>query len=85
MSTEADTRDALRRWIAEQSGKASFENLTNDTPLFRSGILKSVQVSDLLLYIEELAGRAVDVEQIKPGVFRDIDSIFRSFFAHDHA
>ncbi|NCF27411.1 MAG: hypothetical protein GWP69_08510 [Gammaproteobacteria bacterium] len=85
MSTVADTRDALRRWIAEQSGKTSFENLADDTPLFRSGILKSVQISDLILYIEELAGRAVDVEQIKPGVFRDIDSIFRSFFAHDHA
>ena len=80
-----DTRDALRRWIAGVSDKATLENLGDDTPLFRSGILKSIQVSDLILYIEELAGRAVDVEQIKPGVFRDIDTIHRSFFAHDRA
>ena len=80
-----DTRDALRRWIAGVSDKATVEDLADDTPLFRSHILKSIQVSDLILYIEELAGRAVDVEQIKPGVFRDIDTIHRSFFANDHA
>ncbi len=80
-----ETREALRQWIAGVSDKTILENLADDTPLFRNGILKSVQVSDLILYIEELAGRAVDVEQIKPGVFRDIDTIHRSFFAHDHA
>ena len=80
-----DTRDALRQWIAGASDKATLNDLGDDTPLFRNGILKSIQVSDLILYIEELAGRAVDVEQIKPGVFRDIDTIHRSFFANDRA
>jgi len=80
-----DTRDALRQWIAGVSDKTTLESLADDTPLFRNGILKSVQVSDLILYIEELAGRAVDVEQIKLGAFRDIDTIHRSFFTHDHA
>ncbi len=83
MST--DTRDALRQWIAGVSDKAALENLADDTPLFRNGILISVQVSDLILYIEELAGRAVDMEQIKPGVFRDIDTICCSFLTHRHA
>ena len=83
MST--DTRDALRQWIAGVSDKATVESLADDTPLFRNGILKSIQISDLILYIEELAGRAVDVEQIKAGVFRDIDTIHRSFFSHEHA
>ena len=85
MSTESNIRDALRQWIVDVSGKASVEDLADDSPLFRNGILKSVQISDLILYIEELAERAVDVEQIKPGVFRDIDTIYRNFFAHDHA
>lgn len=85
MSTENDVRDALRQWIANTSGKTSTQDLADDTPLFRSGVLKSVQVSDLILYIEELAERAVDVEQIKPGVFRDIDTIYRNFFAAGHA
>jgi hypothetical protein len=61
------------------------DELADDTPIFRNGILKSVQVTDLILYIEELAERSVDVEKIKPGVFRDVDTIYRSFFASDHA
>ena len=85
MSTGIDVRDALRQWIADASSKHSAQELTDDTPLFRSGILKSVQISDLILTIEELAKRPVDVEQIKPGVFSDIDTIYRNFFDHDHA
>lgn len=85
MRTESSIRHALRQWIASVSAMTSAENLSDDTPLFRNGILKSVQISDLILYIEELAERAVDVEQIKPGVFRDIDTIYRSFFTHGHA
>lgn len=85
MSSESTIRAALRKWISSTSNKATSESLEDDTPLFRNGILKSVQVSDLILYIEELAERAVDVEQIKPGVFRDIDSIYRNFFTNDHA
>lgn len=85
MSNESGFRDALRRWIAETSGRTSLEALTDDTPLFRSGILKSVQVSDLILFIEELTERPVDVERIKPGVFRDIDTIYKSFFESGHA
>ena len=85
MTTESEIRDALRQWIAGASGNTDPEDLSDDTPLFRSGVLKSVQVSDLILYIEELAARAVDVEQLKPGAFRDIDTIYRNFFARDHA
>jgi acyl carrier protein len=85
VSTEHHIRDALRQWIADTSSKTSVKDLADDTPLFRNGILKSVQVTDLILYIEELAERSVEVEQIKPGVFRDIDTIYRSFFTSDHA
>jgi len=85
MSHESGIRNTLRRWVAETSGKTSEEQLTDDTPLFRSGILKSVQVTDLILLIEELTEQPVDVERIKPGVFRDIDTIYRSFFESGHA
>lgn len=85
MSDETRIRAALRRWIAEGNDRASAEELADDTPLFRSGILRSVQVTDLILYIEELTGRTVEVEQIKPGVFRDIDTIYEHFFSGDHA
>lgn len=85
MNSEHRIRQALRQWIADTSGRSSMDELADDTPIFRNGILKSVQVTDLILYIEELAERSVDVEKIKPGVFRDVDTIYRSFFASDHA
>ena len=85
MSDGSGIRDALRRWIAQTSGKTSATELADDTPLFRSGILKSVQVTDLILYIEELSERPVDIERIKPGVFRDIETIYQNFFASSHA
>jgi acyl carrier protein len=85
MTHENRIRDALRRWVVETSGSSRTAELDDSTPLFRSGLLKSVQVTDLILYIEELAERSVDIEQIKPGVFRDIDTIYRNFFASDHA
>ena len=85
MTTESKIRESLREWIAGASGNTTPERLSDDTPLFRSGVLKSVQVSDLILYIEELAERAVDVEQLKPGAFRDIDTIYSIFFAGTHA
>lgn len=85
MSNESRIRDALRCWIAKTSGKTSVEALDDDTPLFRSGILKSVQVTDLILFIEELSERPVDVERIKPGVFSNIDAIYECFFGSSHA
>ena len=84
MSAEERIRDALREWVAKTSGTSSIGDIADDTPIFRSGILKSVQVTDLILYIEELAKRRVDVEKIKPGGFRDINSIYINFFSSDH-
>ena len=81
MSAAADVRDALRRWIAETSGRIALDDLADDTPIFRDGILKSVQISDLIIYIEELSERSMDVERITPGAFRDIEAICRHFFA----
>ena len=85
MNNEEHIRASLRKWIVDAADTASLEKVGDDTPLFRSGVLKSVQVTDLILYIEELSERSVNVEQIKPGVFRDIDTIYRHFFSPDHA
>lgn len=85
MKTESEIRAALKDWIARANGKISREALADDIPIFREGVLKSVQVPELILYIEELSERPVEVDKIVPGVFRDIDSIYRSFFANGHA
>ena len=85
MNSESEIKIALKDWIAHTNGKITRDSLADDTPIFREGLLKSVQVPELILYIEELAARAVDVEKIRPGVFRDVDSIYRNFFGDRHA
>ena len=77
----SDVREQLRRWMTEHS-RTPLEDrtLTDATPLIEEGILSSVQVPDLLLFIEELRGRPVDVGELKPGSFRNVDAIVNRFF-----
>jgi acyl carrier protein len=80
MKNETDIRQDLREWISQKSGKMRPEDISDDTPIIEQRIIKSLQIPDLILYIEEHTGRSIDVEQLKPGVFRNIDTIYRNFF-----
>lgn len=79
MRTEDEIRRALRQWIYACS-KHSAE-LTDATPIIEQRIITSLQVMDLILYIEKLRGRRIEMDDLKPGVFRDINAIYESFFA----
>ncbi|HEY2981601.1 MAG TPA: hypothetical protein VGJ22_10500 [Anaerolineales bacterium] len=80
MTAEAGVRQALKAWIVETSGKISADELAGDTPIIERRIISSLQIMDLILFIEELSGRSIDVEQLKVGVFRNIDAIYHNFF-----
>jgi hypothetical protein len=34
---------------------------------------------DLILFVEEISGKEIDVEGLKPGAFKDIDTIIKNF------
>lgn len=72
-------RERLRDWVIQASGRTSREALKDDTPLLENRIITSLQVMDLILFIETLARKPIDVERLKPGLFRDIDTILRNF------
>jgi acyl carrier protein len=79
--TETEVRARLASWIAGKSGQVSAEEISGDTPILERRLLTSLQIVDLILAIEELSGRRIEVSKLKPGVFRDIDTIYRAFFA----
>ncbi len=81
MSDETLVKARLREWVAAKSGKLAAAELRDDTPLIERRHLTSLQVMELLLFVEELSGRRVRPEQIRPGAFRDIATIYRNFFA----
>lgn len=70
--------DALLAWIA---ARADVEPATidADTPLLERGLLDSLGVVDLLLWLEERRGAPVDVTRIRPGAFRSARSILAAF------
>jgi acyl carrier protein len=80
VKTETEVRTALRDWIVRTSGKVHPADVANDTPILERRIVKSLDIMDLILFLEELRGAPIDVEKLKPGVFRDIDAIWKNFF-----
>lgn len=84
MKTEAEIRRALREWVVRTSGRIEPEELTDGTPIIERRIVTSLKITDLLLFLEDLAGRAVEIEKLKPGMFRDIDAIYDNFFRRPH-
>lgn len=72
-------RAQLRDWVVRTSVRITRDELTDDTPLLEHRIITSLQVMDLILFIESLSGRPVDAEQLRPGRFRDVDTICRHF------
>ena len=76
-----DAREKVRSWLAEH-GRTTVDGatLTDATPLIDEGILSSIQVPELLLFIEDLRGRPVEVSELQPGAFRSVDAIVSTFF-----
>ena len=81
MKSETEVRAHLARWVAERSQRVLAEEISGDTPILERRLITSVQVMDLILEIEQLSGKSIDVSRLKPGVFKDIDTIYRNFFA----
>jgi acyl carrier protein len=73
--TDEDLRAALREWIVRTGGRAGA--LRDDTPILEQRILTSLHVLELILFLERLTGRPIEVERLRPGAFRDVDSIVR--------
>ena len=83
MKTEPEIRQALREWVLKNSSKIETNELNDNTPLIEQRIIKSVQIMDLILFIEKLRDRSIEVDSLKPGTFRNIDAIYNNFFAGD--
>jgi acyl carrier protein len=80
VKTEPEIRATLRDWVVRTNGKVTAADVADDTPILERRIVKSLDVMDLILFLEELRGRPIDVEALKPGVFRSIDAIWTNFF-----
>jgi acyl carrier protein len=78
--SETEVKGALRTWIIAKSKHAEASALTDETPILEKRILSSLQVMDLILYIEQLSKAPMDPESLKPGVFSSVNRIYDTFF-----
>ncbi len=75
------TKDRLRMWVLENGRTIDGVELTDETPLLEKRILSSLQIADLLLFLEELRGEPVELEGLTGASFRDLGSMSRAFLA----
>jgi acyl carrier protein len=80
MKSEEEIKQELRQWII-RNGKVREEALTDQTPIIEQRILSSIQILDLILFLEDLSGKPIDVKQLAKGTFRNIDAIYANFFS----
>jgi len=78
---EAGIRRALRDWVKARIPGPVVDTFDDRTPLIASRLITSLQVTDLLLFIEELRAASIDPSSLRPGVFGDIDTIYATFFS----
>jgi acyl carrier protein len=76
---EATIRARLKQWIGDHA-KASASHLADDTPILEKGILSSLDIVELVLFIESLKGDEVDPDTIEPASFQSIDAMMKGFF-----
>jgi len=79
MHSESEMRQALREWVLGKAGDLDPAALTGTTALFQERHLRSLHVPELLLLLERLRGEPVDVDELRAGDFRDIDTLMAKF------
>lgn len=80
MKTRQQIQDEIFDFVLKVNKKVTRDQLDGQTPLLEKRIINSLQVMDLLLLIEKMTGKPVDVRSIKPGVFANVDTIIAAFF-----
>jgi len=79
-STEQEIRDRLRCWIREHAAGKLEREVTDDLPLLESGVLSSLDVTELILFCEQIRGGEIDVALIEPGLLKNIDTLYAGIF-----
>lgn len=80
MNTEAEIRQTLREWVSQKNSTMAPTDLSDTTPLIEQRLISSLHILELILLLEQLRQRPIDVAQLKPGVFRDVNTIYQQFF-----
>lgn len=77
---EAKIKSDIRGWICKKSNHNNLENLNDETQIIEKRIISSVQLMDLIMYLESLMDESINVNHLKPGAFNSVNCIYTRFF-----
>lgn len=80
MEREQSIKQQLRLWISQCQSEIKAEDILDTTPLIADKLISSVQVLDLILYLEHLGAEELNPEKLNPKSFQSIQSIYENFF-----
>lgn len=80
MNSEQEIKDQLRSWIARKNGRVPSDSIADSTPIIEQRIITSMEVLDLIMYIESLGALGFDVSKLTAKSFKSIDAIYDVFF-----
>ena len=78
---DKDVVSLLSDWILDRAGVTDRDGFTTTTKIIDDGLLTSLDVVELILYIEDLRGDEVDVDALEPESFTNVDTLLSTFFA----
>jgi acyl carrier protein len=73
---------SLRDWLKSANPNYATIDIDADTDIIESRILESLQMVELILFLEKKTGRAILVEELNPAKLRTLNSIYNNFFEH---
>ena len=64
----------------EHARGESPQAFSDETPILDSGLLSSLDVVELVVFVESLRSEEVDVEAIEPEAFASVNTLYDTFF-----
>ncbi len=80
MSSPDQLKAEIKSWILKKNSKVAADQLNDDTPILEQRIISSLHVLDLILYLEKLSAKKINMSHLKPGVFQSVNTIYQNFF-----
>lgn len=81
-STRGDVAEQLLNFVASLAGRSP-SSIDNDTDLLEAGVIDSIGILELFVFIEEIGGRSLRPEQVNIDSLRTLRRIQDCFFAPD--
>ena len=77
---DKDVASLLSEWILNRAGVSDSSGFAVTTRIIDDGLLTSLDVVELILFIEDLRGEEVDADALEPESFTNVETLMATFF-----